>query len=644
MSSTQVRLNQLIAPFGPGSIYTDRTGTPIIVRGLDHWYHKECAPSFCTKCDKLEDFVRREPRLSALLGVDQFRIPPDFRKVRRNGHVPNAGLVIPAFRFPCWYRNTKTGHMRRFNLDTEVIDQPQQGEGRWQPVRFVAMCGDGHLCEFPWKEWCGCQCPNEYQLYVNDRGGSELSSITIKCRSCPVGSPGSSGRSLAGTTVSPEPGAQSAFQQAQIRCTGNRPWLGSQAHIHPCNSPLVGALINQTNLYFPRTMSAISLPSSDDQQNQPIALWNQIRLDADAVRRALFAWGLGDEYRDMACQPIEVSLQQRGINAKSDDIKHFLELESTVGTRMRDVHNLRGLDESRLLAFRRDEYDVLRNPVDDSVSTPDLRVISTTVPTTLATWIDRVNLVERLKETRAFYGFDRLRPGVSTLENMPDSAMEQLFLTPPKGANQWLPAIEAFGEGIYIELNEEAIQQWQSQNADWHKSRISNNFIARLVEIPQALVGSEKDLAWATRYLLVHTLAHVIINQLVFECGYSTAALRERIFVSSDTNSPMAAFMIYTAAGDSEGTLGGLVRLGRPENLGQVFQRALSRASWCSADPVCSENLGGTGSQLVNLAACHACVLLPETSCETINHGLDRSMIIGTPDNRTVGFLSSLMS
>jgi hypothetical protein len=106
----------------------------------------------------------------------------------------------------------------------------------------------------------------------------------------------------------------------------------------------------------------------------------------------------------------------------------------------------------------------------------------------------------------------------------------------------------------------------------------------------------------------------------------------------------MAGFLIYTAAGDSEGTLGGLVRLGRSERLGPVMQRALGRALWCSADPVCSEQLGGQGSQRANLAACHACVLLPETSCETINQGLDRAMVVGTPDSRDSGFLAKMLS
>jgi hypothetical protein len=105
----------------------------------------------------------------------------------------------------------------------------------------------------------------------------------------------------------------------------------------------------------------------------------------------------------------------------------------------------------------------------------------------------------------------------------------------------------------------------------------------------------------------------------------------------------MAGILIYTAAGDSEGTLGGLVSLGRAERLGLSVRRALSRASWCSADPVCSENLGGQGARRANLAACYACTLLPETSCETINEGLDRAMIVGTPDERSPGWMVDLL-
>jgi hypothetical protein len=263
----------------------------------------------------------------------------------------------------------------------------------------------------------------------------------------------------------------------------------------------------------------------------------------------------------------------------------------------------------------------------------------------LAAWFTKVNLVERLRETRVFYGFDRLDQNNNSLAQMPDIAMRQLFRDPPTTPpDRWLPAVEVFGEGIYIELDEHRLNEWQTNHAAWLRDRLYDGFINRLQGVFQTLppLGAANR-EWASRYLLVHSLAHILINQLVFECGYSTASLRERLYVSPDSGAPMAAFMIYTAAGDAEGTLGGLVRLGRPERLGPVVRRALGRASWCSADPVCSEHLGGQGSKLANLAACHACVLLPETSCETINQGLDRAMVVGTPEARERGFMSSLL-
>jgi hypothetical protein len=229
---------------------------------------------------------------------------------------------------------------------------------------------------------------------------------------------------------------------------------------------------------------------------------------------------------------------------------------------------------------------------------------------------------------------------------MPQRAVNQLFYkVPEEKANWWLPANVVFGEGLYIELSNEAILAWQKKNADWIRNRFDAGFVARLSAIKQVhppLAAASVD--WASRLILVHTLSHIILNQLVFECGYSTASLRERIFVSSDANAPMSGLLIYTAAGDSEGTLGGLVRLGRPEFLGAVIERALKKAYWCSADPVCSENLGGQGSRMVNMAACHSCALLPETSCECFNQGLDRATIVGTPRNRQIGFAASLLT
>lgn len=644
MGQKQIRLGQIIAPFGPGSIYTDRRGTPHVVCGLDHWFKRADPTQGLVLCQNPAEFQRFEPRLASLLRVDRFCAPPDFRALRF-GQVPppNAQLYLPALRFPRWYRNTKSGQMRRFNLSTQRLDAAVGG-GRWKPVRFISVCGAGHLCEFPWKEWIGCQCAGDGSLNLTDRGGSELTSIRIECLTCPDGSSGRKGKSLAGTTVKPdeEAGERSSFQGAGINCPGERPWLGEGAN-EVCSRPLVGALINQTNIYFPKTISAILLPDLQEVDDVVTQIRNEVEQDPGTCGIAKTLWNMNN--RPGAVALVQVSLQSRGFVRNPLQVEQALEslLGSNVSIGSDGVAPAAA--ESEMLAFRRAEFNVIRAQVNDPVRIPNLRVISSEVPQGLGSWLHKVNLVERLRETRVFYGFDRLEPNSQPTLGMPNSAMAQLFRTPPaQPQDRWLPAIEVFGEGIYLELSEDRISQWQDANELWLQTRLSDQFVTRLADVFQTLPPlNAATRRWASRYLLIHSLAHVLINQFVFECGYSTASLRERLYISADSSAPMAGILIYTAAGDSEGTLGGLVRLGRSERLAHVVQRALNRASWCSADPVCSENLGGQGSRLANLAACHACILLPETSCETINQGLDRAMIVGTPDDRKPGWMSELL-
>jgi hypothetical protein len=405
----------------------------------------------------------------------------------------------------------------------------------------------------------------------------------------------------------------------------------------------VGALINQTNLFFARTHSAIALPDFEVFEEEVRHL-RGVMEEHFSLQLANFKamWSVD---KDIVIDGMRTLLQKRsGLDAAVDKVA--LAVESLLAPRAGNTteHSLPAEPESESLAFRRAEFDVLRSTLDDPTRFPDLRVVQVKPPVEFAGLVSRVGLVERLKETRAFFGFDRLKSSASPLHGMPDSAMQQLFRRPPSEGQRWLPAVQVFGEGIYIEFDEEAIRHWQDANASWLEARLKDDFITRLEAMFATLPPSGgATRSWASRYLLVHTFAHILVNQLVFECGYSTASLRERLFVSSDGMAPMAATLIYTAAGDSEGTLGGLVRLGHPDRLGAVVQRALARALWCSADPVCSEHLGGSGPRLANLAACHACVLLPETSCETINHGLDRAMVVGTPEARSAGFMSQLL-
>jgi len=186
-----------------------------------------------------------------------------------------------------------------------------------------------------------------------------------------------------------------------------------------------------------------------------------------------------------------------------------------------------------------------------------------------------------------------------------------------KSAQRWLPAIRVRGEGIYLEINHKRLEEWERDNADALASRIAH------MQVPDGMLSSDAgDLTAGVspRFVAIHTLAHLIINRLVYECGYGSASLRERLYVGTSADNPMAGILIYTAAGDSEGTMGGLVRMGRPKRLEQLIVRAVEQAQWCSTDPVCMEaGRGGQGPESCNGAACHDCALLPETSCEMMN-------------------------
>jgi len=631
MGRRQLRTAQVIAPFGPGSLYTDSDGTPLVVCGLDFWYKRSDVTKGMVACEDESEFEWFEPRLGSILGVSRFRLPPDYRRAQRGKEPPpNLGLHLPSLRFPAWHRHTGTGELRRF--DSHLSRLPRATKGRWQPVRFVSVCKAGHLSEFPWAEWIDCACAGNPQLFLSDRGGPDLSSISVECKGC------GKRRSLSGATQLPDEGSKRVLGQSRgVMCAGGRPWLGELTG-SACDSPAAGALINQVNLHFARTLSALTLPELQEENAEVLRLRNECQTHA-GITFVSMMWQTGG--RTAARDAMMAYLLDSGSEANADEVERALESLFSNDRYTVEGEPAPAVADSALLAFRRAEYNVIRRGIDDDLRSPNLRVVPSSPPERYSRWIEGVQLVERLRETRVVYGFDRLEPATNPLAEMPYSAMRQLFQHPPaQQAEWWLPAVPVFGEGIFIQLNEEQIRCWQDENAEWLQRRLKDDFIERVRELHQVFAPAIADWRWCSRFLLVHTLAHVLINQLVFEAGYGTAALRERIYVSEDANAPMASFLIYTAAGDSEGTLGGLVRLGLPERLELMLDRALVRAAWCSADPVCSENTGGNGARLANLAACHSCVLLPETACETINHGLDRALIVGTPRNPSRGAFS----
>ena len=244
----------------------------------------------------------------------------------------------------------------------------------------------------------------------------------------------------------------------------------------------------------------------------------------------------------------------------------------------------------------------------------------------LAGVVEAIGLVRKLRETRVLVGFSRLLP----VEDPTSPTL--LPMSQDVGLN-WRPASVVYGEGIFIVFREDILNGWAA-NSDVI-NRISS--LARRYNERRSERGM-RGLEITPKYVLLHTIAHALITQLSFECGYGSSALRERIYCDvTDHELPMQGVLIYTASGDSEGTLGGLVRQGEPDRLRAVFERTISKFQWCSSDPICIES-SGQGTHNANLAACHGCILLPETSCETGNRLLDRGLLVGTPATLNIRF------
>jgi hypothetical protein len=203
---------------------------------------------------------------------------------------------------------------------------------------------------------------------------------------------------------------------------------------------------------------------------------------------------------------------------------------------------------------------------------------------------------------------------------------------------RWLPGNSTKGEGIFIVFDEKKLTTWSNfKNVKTRTQKIQN----RLNELRRQRDLDSREIT--PTLILIHTFAHVLIRQMSFECGYDASSMRERLYIHSDDSDTMNGVLIYTASGDSEGTLGGLVRQGEPDRLDKTLQAAIVNASICSSDPLCIES-DGQGLYTLNISACHACCLLPETSCEEGNLLLDRGLLIGTPEDEALGYFNHLIN
>lgn len=245
--------------------------------------------------------------------------------------------------------------------------------------------------------------------------------------------------------------------------------------------------------------------------------------------------------------------------------------------------------------------------------------------------------VDRLKMTSVQTSYTRtepidkdyyLREGTS---NANGKFIKKKYTSKYSKNAHYLPAIENYGEGIFIEFSKESIEKWLSDNHQIITHRIKhieNNYNKNRGYRPERVIDPQ--------FVLIHTFSHLIIKELEFLCGYPATSILERLYVSND----MQGILLYTIAG-SEGSYGGLTNICKSEKIGKLIQSAIRRAIDCASDPICyhTDLTQGQGVGGTNLAACYSCALLPETSCEEFNSFLDRALVV----DESFGFFKAIL-
>lgn len=477
--------------------------------------------------------------------------------------------------------------------------------GEMVQVRFVAVCRRGHLQDVDWNGWVhrGRPCGDTVLLrwISGDQPG-------VRCENC--GKYRSTDRlleTLSGDKEIPD----------YLRCRGEMPWLGNRREA--CRERLMYTLKRASNVCFPVVKSSINLSGIRQERLRGLVRILESKQALLSLDEDLFV--------NLVRETSGNDFRKVGLNPDTINPEELLYARDIARGKQPPPWKEARLDET----FRSLEYDLLRS---GDVSEPGLeirQVPPAEVPNNLKEYFSHIARVEKMIETRVLIGFTRAVPEYSDLEEL----KRMLWGTERP---DWLPATVVHGEGIFLEFSRDKLQQWKEKYSDFIEERVNkmqNNQGRSSIDSEETHIFG---VTLSAEFILIHTFAHMIINELVFECGYSSASLRERLYVGKD----MTGVLIYTASGDAEGTLGGLVAMAEPIRFGGVVRRVLSRASWCSVDPVCSElgEQGGQGPDNCNLAACYACAMVPETACEHLNRWLDRGLVVGTPWNREAGFFS----
>lgn len=583
--------------------------------------------------------------------VDQLRKPPWAPEEVGAGGGDAVDLGIPGRIFPQWLRCTGCGLLTPVSHDLFAYEntnryRPDQakfvhknckgfqgkGGGTEQavvPARYLIACVAGHLDEFPYSAWVHrgkpCSSGDAFpRLRMREWKSNIGPDVQLMCLSCD---------------------SRRGMREATGRTAEDKlPYCrGRHAHLdafYPCGHQGRLMMLGAANQWFPSTLSLLALPR--EEAATAAELVPELRgLPKDALDTPQDASAMG-MFRMMASNmaqtdafddvPDEVLWQAVQL-ARGDSMPNAV----TAPEKRTDPRTILGPEWAVLT----DEQKYTQHS-----GMADFRAERRDVPDLLTGLVAETVAVEKLKKVNAFVGFTR----IDALDRLDDAADRVAPLT-RDGRPTWVPATEDRGEGVFLRFDESVIAPWEQSVETlsvWRlfKEAHRRNFGRRKSKTADDL--NADDRFPPPRYWAIHTLSHLLIREAAMSSGYGSASLTERIYAwqGDDEHSPAAGLLISTTASDSEGTLGGLVELAKPEKLEELVRKALRRGSRCSSDPICGHRVPEGKEEFLHGAACHFCLFLSETSCERTNRFLDRRLLLGLVDDlkvKTPGLLQDLV-
>ena len=598
----QIRLGQIINIFGPGALM-DLPQHAAIVGGLDTWSWGGD--------DRRRKIV--EPRLLAKVeavlerqGLSMVEPPAD----NQDPDAPQSGVGV--YRFPEWFtaqfdtKGPKGQRTRplvhRRNLITATKWQgPDRTKYDVVPIRFVQACPNGHISDVEWHAFVhGTRKQNEEicrrDLFLDEFGTSgDLTEVAIRC-DC-----GATRRLIDALED----------KSALGWCRGRRPWLGGSNSEPNCRDPkgqlTFNRLLNRSasNAWFPQVLSVISIPDEDEKLQAAVEkIWEDHLQYVESIddlrserKRAKVAAALEGYASEAVWSVIECRRGGASSGSNSGPSKTIKQAE--IETLMGSPDEI-GKDKIEGdFHARRWRPEVPLQPIWNK--------------------IDRVVLVHRLREVVSLVGFTRFEPATNDIDGELAIGVNR---APLADEVRWVPAVENRGEGVFISFKTEEVRAWRKRAAVSRRElELAEGFKLWHDQYP----NSKADFPGAP-YVMLHSLAHLLITQVSLECGYSSSAIRERVYAGDAGY----GILLYTGSPDSEGTLGGLVEIGR--KIDQYLRNAIELGRLCSNDPVCAQHSAKQPLEERFLlgAACHGCLLISETSCERFNQYLDRTLVVAT--------------